>query len=375
MRLDPILSRAVRLAKKANYDGAIKILEAEAHNRYYGNFTFYYILGLSYLKSRIYGVALRYLNLALERKLRDTNTILALAAVYLNHGDTDKAVDLYLEVQTIDPRNSLAKKALGVIRKHPGPDNISAWIESDKLHTLFPSFPPVGISSKTLCVSVLSGLAVLALALGLSIRTGLISLPETPSQRVIPAELSLGREELEMPLQTGGSYRYVLTRSQVVDEYNEALGLFGDLRDEAARVGLNRLLESNASEPVKNRARLILSYMEVPRFDTLQDRFTYAEVIGDPFLFRDVHVIWRGMASNLLVEHNRTSFDFLVGFDTYRIVEGIVQVDYDFAIPVNPDRPLEILGRVIPLSGEIPGIRIQGVALNQAGMLDQIRQP
>jgi hypothetical protein len=51
-------------------------------------------------------------------------------------------------------------------------------------------------------------------------------------------------------------------------------------------------------------------------------------------------------------------------------MEGIVQVDYDFAIPINPERPVEILGRIIPISTERGvDIRIQGVALNQAGLL------
>jgi hypothetical protein len=78
------------------------------------------------------------------------------------------------------------------------------------------------------------------------------------------------------------------------------------------------------------------------------------------------------MATNLVVEQNRTSFDFLVGYDTRRTMEGIVQVDFDFAIPVNPERPLEILGRIIPVSSERElKIYIQGIALNQAGLLEQ----
>jgi hypothetical protein len=133
---------------------------------------------------------------------------------------------------------------------------------------------------------------------------------------------------------------------------------------------LNRILESNASEPVKNRARILISYTVIPGFDTLKDRFSYSDVIKDPFVYRDCHVIWRGMASNLVVQQNHTSFDFLVGYDTYRTMEGIVQVNYDFAINVNPERPVEILGRIIPVSTDrAPGIRIQGVALNQAGLL------
>jgi hypothetical protein len=176
-------------------------------------------------------------------------------------------------------------------------------------------------------------------------------------------------------MQIAGSYRYVLTRQEVADKYNEARKFFASYHDEKAKVNLNHLLESNCPEPVKNKARLLLSYTDVPGFDTLKDRFSYGEVIGEPVLYRDCYVIWRGIAGNLNVEQNHTSFDFLVGYDTRRTVEGIVRVDYDFAIPVNPERPVEILGRIVPVSGERGAeIRIAGVALNQAGLLEEAVQ-
>ena len=371
MKLDPILTKAVNLARKKNYDAAIKTLEPEA-NRYYGSFTYYYLLGLCYLYSRIFGVALTYLKLAYEQKMRDPSTLLGLAALYLNHGDTDKAVDIYLEVQSIEESNRVAAKALKVIRKHPGPENISAWIDSGALLTLFPPFPRVDVSRKGLVLKIAAALAILGLTYGIAAKAGFLPLPGNSAQRgrrVLPSEISLSPEESESPVQTGGSYRYVLTRNQVLEEYNEAFKLFAEYRDDGAKVKLNRILESNASEPVKNRARLLITFMETPGFDTLKDRFSYSEVLREPFIYRDCHVIWRGMAGNLSAELNHTSFDFLVGYDTHRVMEGIVQVDYDFAIPVNPEHPLEILGRVIPVSSETGlGIRIQGIALNQAGL-------
>ena len=371
MKLDTILTKAVRLARKKNYDGAIKTLELEA-SRYYGSFTYYYVLGVSYLYSGIYGVAIRYLNLAVEQKLRDVNTLLGLAALYLNHGDTDKAVDLYLEVQSLDQNNKIVKRALKIIRKHPGPENISAWIDSGRLHILFPPFPKVAISGKALATRILLTFVILiltgGLSLGIAIKMNLI--PMNMGQRSIPMESEISAEEKESPVQTGGSYRYVLTRERVLNEYNEARKLFTSYRDEQTRVKLNLILESNASDPIKNRARILISFLKAPDFTTLKDRFSYSEVTQDPFLYRDCHVIWRGMAGNLVQQQNHTSFDFLVGYDTYRTMEGVVQVDFDFAIPVNSERPVEILGRVIPISSERePKIRIQGIALNQAGLL------
>ena len=370
MKLDPILTRAVHLAGKKNYDSAIKTLESEA-NRYYGSYTYYYLLGVLFLYSNVFGVALTYLRRAAEQKMKDANALLGLAVLYLNHGDTDKAVNLYLEVQSIDESNKTARKALNIIKKYPGPENISAWIDSGRLHTLFPPFPKADIRKRNLAAGIIGALAALAIIFGVVVKTGFISLPAAKNQRAIPDGISLAKEDQDAPVETGGSYRYVLTRDQVLNDYNEARKLFVGYHDDAAKVRLNRILESNASEPIKNKAKLIISYMEAPGFDTLKDKFSYAEVIKDPFLYRDCYVIWRGMASNLTVEQNHTSFDFLVGYDTYRTMEGIVQVDYGFAIPVNPERPVEILGQVIPISTDT--IKIQGVALNQAGLLEQVQ--
>ena len=367
-KLDAILTKAVRLARRKNYDAAIRILEVEA-NRYYGSFTYYYLLGLSYLRSNIFGVALTYFRLAVEqRKSGDPNALLGLAALYLNHGDTDKAVDLYLEILSIDAANSIAKRALKVIRRYPSSDEISAWIESGRLHTLFPPFPRAAVSRQTAAISITAAAASIILLLGLGAQTGILFTPSPQNLRPIPAAFMLTAEERRSPLQAGDGYRFTLTASEVLSNYEEARRLFLEYRDDAARIPLNRILNSNASEPVKNRARLLITYMEAPGFDTLQDRFTLGEVMQEPLLFSDIHIIWRGMASNLDAQMNWTSFDLLVGYyDERRIVEGIVRVDYAFAIPVTPEFPVEILGRVVPVSQG--SIRIQGVSINQAGMM------
>jgi hypothetical protein len=369
MTFDPVLIKAARLLRGGNYDRAIKLLESE-ESRYFGSFTYYYLLGLSYLRSQVFGMALTYFKLAREQKMRDPAVLLGLAALYLNHGDTDKALDLYLEVQELDADNKIVKKALKIIRKYPGPENISAWIDSGKLPVLFPSLPKLPLppsGAKTAAVlALLAAGAVAAL-----IKTGILPFG-AGSRRSEPQGIELLREEQDAPMQIDGSYRYVLTRKEAADKFNDARKLFASYHDEKAKVNLNHLLESNCPEPVKNKARILLSYMDVPGFDTLKDRFSYGEVIKEPVLYRDCYIHWRGIAGNLKVERNHTSFDFLVGYDTRRTVEGIVRVDYDFSIPVNPERPVEILGRIIPGTGERgEEIRIAGVALNQAGLLDQ----
>ncbi|AEF81746.1 tetratricopeptide repeat protein [Leadbettera azotonutricia] len=379
MKSDPLF-KANQIAHRGNYDGAIRILEPEVY-RYYGSYTYNYLLGISYLYSRVYGMALTYLRLAREIKMREPSVLLGLAALYLNHGDTDRAVDLYLEVQELDEKNPIARKALKIIRRNPGPENMSTWIDSGKLHTLFPPLPKLQKNPGRIIAIAIGIVAVLGLSGGILAKTGVLPFFEKQNQRRALEGIELAKEDQDAPMQVDGSYRYVLTRNQVLDNYNEARRLFTTYRDEAARVNLNRILESNGPEPIKNKARLLISFMETPGFDTMRklppsDLFAYSVVIKEPAIYRDCHIIWRGMASNLSQEQTHTSFDFLVGYDTRHILDGIVRVDFDFAIPVNPERPVEILGRVIPILSESGlDIRIQGIALNQAGLLEQAQQP
>ena len=369
MKPDP-LTRANKLARRGKYERAVKILEPQ-ENLYYGSFNYYYLMGLCYLHSRVYGTALTYFKLARNIKMREPSVLLGLAALYLNHGNTDRAVDTYLEVLELDEHNKIAGKALGIIRQNPGPEEIAAWIEKGHFHTIFPPFPRLPSSQRKPLLVAACIVLIACLGVGVLAVTGVLPNTVKPSRKP-PAGIDLLREELDAPMQTEGSFRYILTRDQLSHYFNEARRLFTAYQDERARVNLNRLLESNGPEPVKNKARLLLSYLETPGFDTLKDRFSYGEVTQDPFLYRDCHVIWRGIATNIDIQQNRTSFDFLVGYDTRRTMEGIVRVDFDFAIPVNPERPVEILGQVIPINTEKGiDIRIQGIALNQAGLLDR----
>ena len=369
MKPDPLI-KAMKLARRGNYEAAINILEPQ-ENRYYGSFTYYYLMAVCYLYSRVHGTAFTYFKLARNIKMRDPSVLLGLAALYLNHGNTDRAVDTYLEVLELDEHNKLAEKALAIIRKNPGPDEIALWIDQGQFHTIFPPLPKIPPAQKK--PLLIAGLVILGLGMcaGVLAVTGVLPIP-SGAQRKAPADSVLNREDLDAPMQVEGSFRFVLTRDEVNNYFNEARRLFTAYRDESARVHLNRILESNGPEPVKNKARLLMSYLDTPGFDTLRDRFTYSEVILAPFLYKDCHVIWRGMATNIDIQQNHTSFDFLVGYDTRRTMEGIVRVDLDFAIPVNPERPLEVLGRVIPINTERGiDIRIQGIALNQAGLLEQ----
>ncbi|MDR0622833.1 MAG: tetratricopeptide repeat protein [Treponema sp.] len=368
MKLDPILTKATRLARSGNYEGAVRTLVPEI-NRYNGSFRYFYLLAVSCLHVGDFGGALTYFKVARDIKIRHPGVLLGFAVLYLRRGAIDKAVDFYLEVQELDEKNRIAKKGLKIIRTYAGAGNLSAWLDSGDLPKLYPPIPPAGLSWNRVLIFAVAAFAVLSLFTGFLFHFRILPNPFIHrSDRKGITEISLEREEREQPVETGGSYRYILTRNQVLETYERALTFFTEYRDEAAKTNLNRILESNASPGVKNKSRILFSYMEVPGFDTFswKDNFSYTEVMKDPALYRECHVIWRGMATNMDLLQNLTAFDFLVGYDTRKTLEGIVPVVFDKTVSLNPEKPLEILGRIVPVSTEKgPGIRLEGIAIHQ----------
>ncbi|GHU80625.1 hypothetical protein FACS189468_0930 [Spirochaetia bacterium] len=376
MYSDPLLNKALSLTRRGRYDEAIKSLEIEVV-RYRDSFRYCYILGIACLYAGDFGGASDYFKRARDLKMRDPGTLLAMAVLFLRRGEADRALDLYLEVQDLDKGNRIVRRALRVIRKYSGTEVFSAWLELGKLPSLYPPIPRPALSGKRLlpaaAIVVLAGLVLGGVFLFQSkIRSSFTRGPERSG---------LGSSVLEQaekadPVEIGGAYRYILKPAEVLSTYEEARTRFNQHRDEAAKVALNRLIASNASSAIKNKARILLSYTEKPGFDTLskKDRFTWTEVSKDPFLYRDCYVLWRGSAANIETFPESISFDFLVGYDTRKTMDGIVQVtlrDPDQFRALNSEQPLEVLGRVIPLPGTEKELFIlEGAAIHQAVTLE-----
>jgi len=369
MKADPILNKAALLARKRKYDIAVKTLKDE-EDRYFGSFKFYYLYAVICLHSGNFAEAKENFDLARKIKINDPLTKLGHAVLYLKRMNTVQAVNYYLEVQEIEPKNKIAKNALSIIRKYSASEALSDWLTTERLVKLFPPIP-----AHTVNINIFLKTS-LALALFLLILYGVLAIfnilphPFSVRNQRSTADYILSSEERNAPVQIDGFYRYILTRDQAITLYDRALSLFTDYRDEAAKVNLNRILESNVSEGIKHRARLLMDNMMVPGFDNFKrmDNPSLADVENEPFIYRDVHVIWNGMAANVEVTEYYTRFDLLVGYDTRRMLEGYVPVIFYIPVSINTERPLEVLGKITIAPNSRIGLT--GVAIHQSGRLD-----
>lgn len=366
MKIDRVFTHSARLIRARKYGEAIRLLEPEVV-RYRDSFHFFYLLAIAYLHTGDSGGAFTYFRRAREIRMRDPNILLGLSLLYLRRGETDRAVELYLDILEQDPSNRRAKRGLSLIRKRGDPEAIADWLSTSKARRIYPRLPKVSLSAFSFfAVAISAVIAVIGIPLILIafkvLPNPFVSEYARPGIRSVDLD-AVDRASL---IDASGVFRYVLTERKVLEEFETAQRLFLEYRDEAARVSINRILESNASVAVKQKARLLGEFAVVPGFDTLKDRFTYSRVAIDPPLYRDCHVIWRGMAANIKLGEASTEFDLLVGYDTRSALEGIVPVRFDFAITIDVDRPLEVLGRITPMPA---GIALSGVALHQAASI------
>jgi hypothetical protein len=73
------------------------------------------------------------------------------------------------------------------------------------------------------------------------------------------------------------------------------------------------------------------------------------------------------MAANLEAGDTETAFNLLVGYETRSRLEGSVGVRFDYAVKVNTERPLEVLGKITPVSNEsrMDAWILKGVAIHE----------
>lgn len=316
------------------------------------------LLGSAYLHKEDTGGAYSCFRRAQSLDFRDADAALGLAAVYIRRGDTDKAVQLYIDLLERYPGNRKARRGLDSVRKAAGGDGA---FPAKLLKRLYPE----PRASWGVAVIAVAATAVVALGIALFpvIKQGLY---ESMPRRDGVADIALSAEESASPVGSGGGFDIVLTEKEALAAFDKAKRLFSDYRDEAALVELNRLLTSNATRQVKAKAEALARYVREPSFLSMPDRFDYAAVAAEPRLYEGVGVIWKGLPANVEAKAEpepSTVFDLLIGYHDKKRLEGIVRVRAGFESRLTPDRPVEVLARIRNVQGA--GFYLECLAIHE----------
>lgn len=360
------LDSAKYLMKCRKFSSALAFLE-QCEDTYEDDFDYYVTRGIANLYAGTPSEASPWFNRARQIKLLDAKLLLGQAVIYLGRGQTDRALEFYLQILDIDPNNQTAKDAMEFIRRDGSWDSICRMKDTGDIRKFY---PPLGINP--MLIRNCLGLGFL---LGILVSAVILLQPHVKTFLEKHAEakeaFSLTAEELKNPLQNAGEvgeFSLTLSASQVRDAYAEAKRLFTLGRDNGAHHLLNKVIASNASLSVKQKAQTMIDLLKEPTFDNLKDNFTLKEISEEPVLYLDCYVCWDGMIMNsrTLVDGS-WAFDLLVNYvpeSGKNVSEGLVTVIFDKKVEpaVDEKNPVRILGRV---STKDKNIILKGAAVHQ----------
>ncbi len=247
-----------------------------------------------------------------------------------------------------------------MLRKGLSRDGLQDLIDSGRVRQLYPAQSGRGRAAWMIAAGVF---AAAVLASGITVV--LVSRPRGPGRPEV-AGIELPVDLPRFTEETAGA-RYTMSEKQVRQTFQKVKDEMLAFHDNLAVREANRILLSNASVPVKERARLLKSHAVRPSFTTVRDPFPYREVAKEPLLYDGCAVGWRGKLANLSIGEQSLSFDLLVGYEAETELAGIVPVTLDFPVQVENGIALEVLGTVSAAGGSLAlnGISIHRLASPQ----------
>jgi len=339
------LSKSTRLLRARRFSEVISLLEPQVflHRE---NFTFYYNLGTACLYVGDFGGAFSYLQRAHQLSSRNPSVLIGLAAVHLRRRQVTEALQYWLQILDLEPRNAIAKRGLAFVRTATDPSVYVTMAESGKLRRFYPAL------GFRLPRWFLPAVAVIAVAAITVIFWPLSGIRLTPTDLPTRDGTELTRIDQDTSDWTdfSGEFRYVLTDREIEESFAHVGELFNEFHDNLAQREVNLLYNSNASDLIKERARLLSSYFTEPTFVDFTDNFTYGEVAEEPWLFDSCYVRWSGRVSNIATSDDAIRFTFLVGYEDERILEGTIPVRVPFAADIQLG-PIELIGRLSFVDG------------------------
>jgi hypothetical protein len=359
---ESLLRQAWLLYKQGRFAASLASLEPRVF-QFRDDPEFFRIMGLCCLRLGDWKGGETYLQRS--RQLDDLvhrDTLLGLLALSARKKDFPEALKLGLELLDRDPDDRTAKKAMAQLKASlAGPD--APPVGADVVAGWLPGFrkPIPGLAKWTLRIVV-----ALVIAGGVALGTwwGLALVKGGPAVTVTrsgPPALTVDAAD---PVQAAGTFSVTLTAEEVKVAWDQARRAFQDYHDSRARYEINRLLLSNASPAVKERARTLLPYLHEPDFSRPEDSSSYQEVRVAPVLYEGCTVRWSGVLTNLVSGTTKITFDLLLGYQNGQVVEGIVPVELGFAALLKNSQAVEVLGKVALRDGRW---YVQGTSLRDIG--------
>jgi tetratricopeptide (TPR) repeat protein len=308
----------------------------------------------------------------------DSEVMNALAYIALEGSDVDQAINCLLDAIYTDQNNQKLKSNLEKLRNIKDPkvffsltkpsDFVFVNIPKESLWDKLRHFPSELVTLPQMrFFFVLFILAAIGFAAYLSYPT----LVNWWQDHSFKRGLGRGRvkhvaiQDIEKLVSERAHYNIRLSEEEVKRKFDMAKSFLEEKKRNRALILINELLNSNASDYIKERILILQGFVPEANSENLDFVPPVQDVIKIPFLYKGVAVYWSGTAVNLEhKERKETVFDLLINFVDQALVEGIAETHYTgFQNVFNGDKVV-VFGEIIGIT-EDNKIIVKGKAVQK----------
>lgn len=345
------ITRGLLLLGRGEYSKVIGLLESKIP-LYVENREFYSILAKAFFYTGDYSGAKLYFDRG-QKIYWSIESALYLAVLGLKRRDFNSSLRIWLDILDEEPNNKMAKKGLAALKKYSTMDELDYFIHSSKVDSLIPRRK---IKLTLVTKIILIFLLFISVAGLIFLKTGLYENILTKVSSASSSEKELDREGIETFNLEDLNDEYIdfskqslfsFSGAQIEEYFSLASDLFQTNSDNQVKSYLNLIKYSNANSNIKKKAEVLESYLKEPEWGKFNDDISYETVSTNLYQYEGCVVKWKGKLSNLKIVDKKIKFTFLVGYDSGKILEGIVPVELNENVKIQETQPIEVFGRVV----------------------------
>ncbi|WP_221037733.1 hypothetical protein [Borrelia sp. HM] len=355
METNKLIKKSIRYYNSQKYSDVIKLLEKEIF--FYKNYYFYhYILGMSYLRIGNLGNAQTYLKKAYTLNPTEPDVKQSIAILLAAQGKEDKAIQIWLKMIEDNQAIKRSELSLEVIRKNPIQGTL--FLNKNKLYAKL--FPKIKVKTKykiSKLIKLLTIPSLVFLVISILLFTNyneviklILKINPTSQEKKALNNIAAYIDDIKINDKEKienheGQFVFILTETEIKNSFQKIKNHLKKSKDNFARIEINKILNSNASESIKLKAKNLASFISRPDFITFNDYLTLKQIQKNPSIYSNVYVKWEGITHNVEKKDNITYFDFYVGYNK-NVLEGIITTKTSFDIDIDFKDSVEILGQI-----------------------------
>jgi tetratricopeptide (TPR) repeat protein len=349
--------QGLRAYRKGQFTKAVSFLEKAVREKR-DDYQAYLYLGYSSLRTDDLEGALKYFKSGLLIRDDDVDLMKGLAYVYLKHERLEDAIGLWGEVLARKPSERNVKRLLERLR---GAQDVNNFIENADMKDFLSLKAPVftRLRPYLIGISITAGVIVVGVVFYAT------PLYKKALERFYPDVVKL--REVTLPTdspalqQDAKGVLYSLSEREIGESFARIKRYIYKGKANTAILALNKIMMSNASPPVKEKFRLLYTFIDPPDPLSIDYIPRYYEIVQEPSVYEGAFVLWSGRIAGIAREKDKAEFDLLVSYKNQDTVEGIAHVAVEGTYYLENRQAVEVFGVYRGYDRKTGKLLVQGI--------------